>query len=210
MIGLLAFGFLWRLSAIESKATRALLVGGGVLILFIPFVVGLVSGGQVAARFLLALPFALSGIVVLGLTPDHRWLRAVQSAVIVLVLIQFMVTTNSLFGSSALALEQDRLLGWQIIEAIELAGEEAPEEPRFLEIIGAEERRATALIPRSETLGASFFEWDQGNVYRIQAFLETLGFHQLAGLPPARRGEFVEIGTSMPSFPHRGERCSVR
>jgi len=42
---------------------------------------------------------------------------------------------------------------------------------KYLEIIGYYERPETSITPKIEAFGASFFEWDQGNVYRIVYFL---------------------------------------
>jgi len=196
--------FAWRVASSDrSPATRLLLLLLFPFVLVLPFLGGLFSGGYVALRFLVAVPFAVGGVTAIGWSP-HRSAQRILIVLAALVLLQFSASVNSLFGASHLALEQDRALGTRVIHQIELEMSEAPSNPRFLEIVGVPTRTSSELVPRSETFGASFFEWEQGNVYRIVFFLRTLGFDALNGLPVAERGALVDIGSMMPVFPAPG------
>ena len=183
--------------------TRVLLLLLFPFVLVIPFLGGLFSGGYVALRFLVAVPFALAGVMAVGL-PRHPAGRMSVIVIAAFVLLQFATATNSLFGGSHLALQQDRALGTQLILQIEVEMSRAPVTPQFLEIVGVPSRSVTQLMPQSETFGASFFEWGEGNVYRIILFLRTLGFDDLSGLGAAERGEYVATGSAMPIFPAPG------
>ena len=61
-------------------------------------------------------------------------------------------------------------------------------------MIGYFQRAPTKLIPKFGTFGASFFfEWEQGNPYRIAGFLRTLGYEGLGPLPQERRIQFTAL-----------------
>ena len=49
-----------------------------------------------------------------------------------------------------------------------------------------------------------FFEWEQGNPYRIAGFLRTLGYEGLGPLPQERRIQFTALADSMPLWPRKG------
>lgn len=187
----------------HRRASRIALLLVFPLMVAVPFAGGLLSGGHVALRFLVALPFALAGLVALGLPPRGP-ARTIVATTAGLVLLQFAVAANSLFGSSSLAFEQDRVTATRLIHEIELAVGVAGADPQFLEVVGIPDRAGARLIHRFETIGASFFEWDGGNAWRIGLFLQTLGYGDLAGLPVERRGEFVAVSTAMPDFPAPG------
>ncbi|BDQ38463.1 hypothetical protein SYK_28230 [Pseudodesulfovibrio nedwellii] len=57
---------------------------------------------------------------------------------------------------------------------------------------------------RRETIGASFFEWDRGNVYRVIYFINTLGEHRFFGR--TRDASFVQSKKieEMPTWPMKG------
>ena len=123
-----------------------------------------------------------------------------------LCLFQFTKSSNHLFASSYLALQEDRLLASSIIERINTAKGSVnnPESVKYLEVIGYYENKATPLKPKLETFGASFFEWDQGNVHRILLFLQTIGYDDLQAPPSERRGDWIVTANSMPAWPDEG------
>jgi hypothetical protein len=117
---------------------------------------------------------------------------------------QFVTSTNHLFASSHLALQADRLLASRLIGRIEDAQVEAGMPPvKYIEVIGYYDRPSTKLIPKIETFGASFFEWDAGSSYRIAVFLETMGFPKLEPLSLDQRAQMVSIADLMSVWPHK-------
>ena len=62
------------------------------------------------------------------------------------------------------------------------------------------------LIPKvtSSTLGASFFNWDGGNPYRIAAFLNFLSSATFNPADQDQTERAFEAASAMPSWPERG------
>lgn len=204
LIAVLFAGFVWSVvRRPQHPLARIAVLAAFPVVMGLPFAGGLLSGGYIALRFLVALPFALAGLVALGLPPSDT-ARRVLAVIAGVVLLQFAVSSNSLFGSTHLALEQDRVLAARLIHEVETAMRQASTAPQYLEMVGMPQREDTPLVARGDTIGGSFFEWDGGNVHRVRLFLNTLGFGDLRGLPVERRGEFVAVSVAMPDFPAPG------
>ena len=61
------------------------------------------------------------------------------------------------------------------------------------------------IMPKRETFGASFFEWDSGNRYRARAaaFLRLSGL-VVVGADDAERARVSNLALTMPSWPSPG------
>jgi hypothetical protein len=174
-------------------------------LMLIPFISALATRGLLHIRSLIALPMALSGLLALSLLGTPRPYKLLVGFLTAVCTFQFIVSSNLLFSSSRISLEADRLLAAEIIGRIDSAKSEAgASEVKYLEIIGYFERPETPITPKIETFGTSFFEWDQGNIYRIVYFLKLIGYHDLQAMPPDRRGELIQIGRAMPTWPDTG------
>lgn len=202
MLSGLAFNLIYCKLLIQNKLIVALLI---VLLLILPFAMGFLMRGHIAMRFLVALPILFSGLVMLGVHTRSRVTSLFTGIPIGLFVFQSIISTNTLFSSSALALQADRLLAGRVLERIADAKATAgATELKYLEIVGYIDRIPTRLIPKLETFGASFFEWDQGNTNRVLLFLRTLGYQELQALPLKDRSEMMELTNSMPIWPEKG------
>ncbi len=205
-----AIGVLGALRSSSLAAWNKLLIGlAAVGFLLLPLSVGLLMRGEVAIRFLVALPFVVAGFVMLGMRAYSRNGQMLIGIAAGVCVFQFVLSTNYLFSASHLALQADRVLGAMLMARIEEAQESTGGESKYFEVIGYFQRAPTKLIPKSETFGASFFEWDQGNPYRIGGFLRTLGYEGLSPLPRERRLQFTAVGDSMPLWPRKGSIAKV-
>jgi hypothetical protein len=174
------------------------------MLLILPFLSGFLMQFSLSVRFLLAVPTVISGIVLLGMLNGSRPFKLLVTVLATYCLFQFITSTNHLFASSHLALEADRLLASRLITRIEDARAEAGMPPvKYIEIIGYYDRPSTQLIPKLETFGASFFEWDGGSSYRIAVFLETLGLSRLELLTLDQRAQMVSIVDLMSVWPQK-------
>ncbi len=203
-------GFIIRVISTKSTYAYKILT---ILLFFalaaIPFVSGFFMNGYYAMRFLVALSIVIAGIIALGISLDSSLFRSLVFIVALISVVQFSQSANHLFASSNLSLQADRLVGERIIGQIDnaIGGSSNPTAVKYLVVIGYYSRPSTQLMPKIETFGASFFEWDQGDVWRVIMFLQTLGFNRLQALPPERWGSMIQIANSMPNWP---DNASVR
>jgi hypothetical protein len=176
-----------------------------VIFLLVPFLGGVLNKGELPLRNLIGLPFVLSGFVLLGLINQSSIQKSLAALITVLCFFQFISSSNHLSASSHLSLEADRILASQLMGKIAEAQAKSNSQVfQYLEVVGYYQRPPSLLIPRIETLGASFFEWDQGNSVRIAAFLNTLGYSELQALPLDQRYRVVAFSNQMPNWPSLG------
>lgn len=174
-------------------------------LLVLPFAAGFFMRGYLSMRFLVSLPIVLAGVVALGLHGRSRGSKLFAGVLAGVCVFQFVISTNTLFSASALVLQADRLLAGRVLERIADAKAAAgAKDLKYLEVVGYINRTPTRLIPKSETFGASFFEWDQGNAHRIISFLKTLGAEELQALPEKERSELMDSTIPMTIWPDKG------
>jgi hypothetical protein len=188
--------------SVISKVILALFL---FVLLLMPFASGILMRGALAMRFLVTLPLAIAGLTMLGFGHNPKIFRACLALLAGFCIFQFVVSTNRLFAASHLALQADRLLATRLIERIENAkSEENVQELKYIEIVGHPDRPGTELVPKLETFGASFFEWEQGNPARVVLFLQTIGYTDLYALPAEQRIQMIEFANDMPVWPQKG------
>lgn len=114
------------------------------------------------------------------------------------------VIDNRLFSASAIAYEFDRNIANEVIfEANKLFSRMNNTQPLKIDIIGSKIFNEHPLMPKKETFGASYFEWDGGNKYRVAAFLRLSGLNVSA----ATNDESAIISrtaVAMPAWPTPG------
>lgn len=189
-----------------KTSQRLLVLVLTVFLLLLPFVVGLLTRGNIPVRFMIALPVVIAGVAVLGMRLQTGNFRLLMGLSVLSCVFQFVVSINYLNSSSHLALQADRLLATQVISRIEDARVAAGvRELKYLEVVGYRENQASLLMPKSDTFGASFFAWDQGHAGRIILFLRTLGYYNgVTALPVERRSLIAAEASAMPEWPAPG------
>jgi len=201
-----ASGTTMRIVRSELSVSAKIIIGSlAFVLLLIPFISGFFMKGYLSMRFLVSLPILFSGLVLLGLDGKSSMARLVYGTLVCVCIFQFVLSTNTLFSSSAMALEADRALATQILTRIpNVITQETADQVKYLEVIGQPNREQSRLTKKRETFGASFFEWDQGNAGRVVYFLRLLGYSDLEQSPLERSGELMQHTQSMPEWPNKG------
>ena len=111
---------------------------------------------------------------------------------------------NHLFASSASAEFKDRMLATTIISDVRnLIPDYSPYHVLKVEVIGNKSWPATGIQSKSETFGASFFEWDGGNRNRVAAYLSLNGIACVAA-SNSDRARIYKLEKAIPAWPHEG------
>ena len=199
-------GIIWHLflskTAITTKIITIFLIA---CLILLPFSLGILSRGIIGMRVAVALPMVVMGLGMLGMSINESFFKLTIAVITGFCFLQFIVSTNHLFASSYLSLQIDRLMASQLIDEIQEAKNTSKiNNPKYLAIVGQVNRPPTELMPKADTFGASFFEWDGGNVGRVVLFLKTIGYSELEFLPFNRAAEFVQTAESMPNWPGKG------
>lgn len=176
--------------------------------LFVPFGLSFINAGDMPVRTFLAVPLVLSGLVFLAFSVRSAALRFFLAAGVIACSFQFIVLNQRLAFSDYLTWQADREFALRLqIAADSIAGElpeKGPQEKWPLEIVGSHHWKKTHLFIGNETIGASFFEWDQGNARRAAAFMESMGLadYRLSSLEERR--SVMDAAGQMPEWPGKG------
>ena len=206
LIVVAAIGMAINLARSRLLPVNKIIVASLAFFLFIlPFMAGFLMYGIMSMRFLIALPFTFSGLIMLGTVDHPKLVRFLLLLLAGFCVFKFTVSTNHLFAASHLALQEDRLTASRLILRIDEAVSESEnsDELKYMEVVGYLDRPASELVPKAETFGASFFEIDQGNSMRVVFFLQTVGLHGLEPLPLERRVQMIEVANAMPVWPDK-------
>lgn len=207
-VSLWAVGLLSVLSSIILLFTKTNIAKHQVLILFIillfsPFLLNFITGGNyLPSRSLVALPYVmwLMSIILLSVKTPLKLLIAL--IILIFVNIQILATNGQYAASASLAQSHDRMMADDLYRRI------AESNPKFdatavsiVDVYGWQDFKTIYPSPSSSTMGASFFNWDQGNVSRMLAFMQLLGYENLQVLDRAKCKTFNEEFEKMPIWP---------
>jgi hypothetical protein len=203
LAALLALVGAWRACRSAGDIVLLLSIVAGFVI--VPLLVPATNVGAVSYRHLLGVPVAFAGLVFMAATTKTpRIARPLLAVLCGVCLLGFVNTANRLIYEQSLVAAADRDLATRIMERAALLGFAVGDRPIRAEFAGARAMPPSPSLPRvgSSTLGASFFEWDGGNPWRIAAFMRSLGFI-VTIVTPAERAALHSRIAAMPSWPDR-------
>jgi hypothetical protein len=184
----------------SQRLLSGTILAGAIALAMSPIVV---SAGTIPARALIAwIPISafLAGVTL----SQKGWFRKPLYAVLVIVLFVSIWVTVSLFYSDHLARQRDELLATRIMVRIDQILPQPPPSRTPFVVIGLGDAGEGGGFHRVEVFGASFFEQDGGNPWRVAAYLKVLGVETLE---PHRLTEFPQhrpIIDAMPVWPAAG------
>ncbi|MCL2336168.1 MAG: glucosyltransferase domain-containing protein [Firmicutes bacterium] len=137
-----------------------------------------VSIGSAPIRAFIYLPVVIGFTLAAGYCRAGKSLSFLLSVIVILAIVSNSVISNHLFASNAYAAKQDAVLATEIIQEVgRLQPDLLSNNTLKLELVGEHGWPVTSVMTKSETFGASFFEWDGGNRYRVAAYLRTWGLN---------------------------------
>lgn len=155
-------------------------------------------------RSLMYFPVGIAIIVACAYTVSGKVGKTVLVMLCGLAVLGNSQVNNHLFASSASAEFKDRMLADAIIKEVrKLRPDNSEYSVLKVEVVGNRSWPATGIQSKSETFGASFFEWDGGNRHRIAAYLNLNGLASIS----ASEEDRVRIYTKAkpgPTWPRDG------
>ena len=144
-----------------------------VLLLALPMLAEMVSANGVPLRSSVYLPFIVALVGTTALMNSGTGLRLSLYTLSLLAVLGNSAVNNRLYAAANFAYERDRLLAHDIVREIEkvVALDKSSLKDVRLEVVGIKSWPDSPLIPKRETLGASFFEWGGVSRSRTAALL---------------------------------------
>lgn len=173
-----------------------------VAILFTPFILNLVSGGIIDSRSLVAVPYVVWLMAILLLKSRRLVLVTVALAIILSLELQIVKAIGTYAAISFIAQEHDRMLATDLYRRISELDERFNRDQEILvDFYGTKNVETPYPYVWSSTMGASFFDWDGGNPWRMVEFMRLLGYTNI-GIPDTeRRLQMTPIFEAMPKWP---------
>jgi len=178
-------------------------IGSGI-VLALPFGLNLMSGGQMPFRSFVGVPVALTGLGLIGFSVLPTWGRRVGSLVLIASLLTMLQIEGRYNATRSLVALQDQQLASALARRIAvLVGPLSLKYPVKVDVFGWRPPSLPYARADGSTVGASFFEWDQGNPYRITAYMRLLGYNVVALSPEERlaHAERLKRFLRMPPWP---------
>lgn len=148
---------------------------------------------------------ALAGLLIgFGFIPTGRILRITLLCSIGAAIVGNAVIDNRLFSASEIAYQFDRNLANEVLlEVNKLPPLIDDVKSLKIDVVGSKGWPENRLMPKRETFGASFFEWDGGNRYRVAAFLRLSGLNVVAATAD-ESAMVTQTAINMPAWPNHG------
>lgn len=108
---------------------------------------------------------------------------------------------TALSYSNEIAFRRDVIMGTRLMSRIEAVGRPAFGSRLPIALVGHWTHQNEGMAYRVEMAGDSFFEHDDGNVFRVRDFLKYLGLQGVVGVPLAHVWNEKAAITAMPSWP---------
>jgi hypothetical protein len=187
----------WRVSFIRLGAILG--------IILIPVFADAVSSGGAPLRSGIYFPILTFLLVGFSIAASSPVLRIAVIFSIGAAILGNSAINNRLFSASDFAYQLDKTLAHDIfLEVSKFPSYTlANVQPMKVVLVGSKAWPETKLMPKSETFGASFFEWDGGNRYRVATFLRLSGLYVVAATPE-ESAKVTHTAASMPVWPNPG------
>lgn len=165
-------------------------------------------GEELPTRSLFSLPYVVWCLSVLlhtsifnnAILKQRFWLPLV--ALFALFVQQIIFLNGLYFASSILAKEHDTRVASEIYYRMSLIGDEIESGKDIqLGITGKLGYETIYPTGTGSTLGASFFDWDNGNPDRIVSFMKLSGYPNISFLPKERLQDYADAFSSMGQWP---------
>jgi hypothetical protein len=178
------------------------------LMLMAPFSLSLMTGAPWPTRTLLGVPFLMLAVTLIATGVRARPWMWVLTPLSCLCILHFVVSANRLMYADFLTWQADRALAVHVqfrVDEIRAARSPRGLPKARLAVIGVPSRSATPVRFGEETIGASLFEWGDGNPTRVAHVLHFVGAQALA--PTSSREDYrraVALAAEMPDWPADG------
>lgn len=175
-----------------------------ITVLIIIVLADAIAQGGAPLRSVIYIPVAIAIIVGVAFTVTGVVGKRVLMTLCFLAIVGNSMVNNHLFASSASAEFRDKMLAETIIvEVRKLDPSKTDYTVLKVEVIGNMAWPVTGVQSKTETFGASFFEWDGGNRHRVSAYLNLNGLATISANEEERVLAYVKQ-RKMPAWPHAG------
>lgn len=202
VLGTLVLFFAFAASGVKASLTYGAML---VTLLAVPAAMSLLSGFSMPLRTFISAPIAF--LMILILSYQYVNYRVYRRVVLILGMLAVMqgLLIHSVYQARTWTIQKhDLLLAAALNDAILRVA--SPNDQGLIPVHfrGVRKPESDYHLLYSTTSGASFFEWDHGNTYRMIRYMHMVGYHRYMPAPKERHHELASTYDSMPSWPAEG------
>jgi hypothetical protein len=169
-----------------------------------PFTLIYLNGSMLPMRSMSSLTLMIALLWFIIYRQSGIFLRKILFIAALLIMINNTWINTRLFYATNTAWQADRDIANRIIERVFQLDPPEVQGKIVIAFSGIFKHPENELFLKSETQGASFYEWDRGTPFRIQAFFKTIGINKIEVIPIEKMShKKIEIET-MPFWPSKG------
>jgi Glucosyl transferase GtrII len=183
----------WKASVWMSIVVVGLLVA--------PFLLHFAAGGSLPLRSMLAVAY-ISWVIVILTMENAGLIRAVGAGVTLILLAQMVMVNGQYSASTILSTTHDRLTAEALYSRMAQLDKKFDRDAALkIDIYGQLPFSSIYPSPNSSTMGASFFNWDRGNMSRMLTYMRLLGYSNASPLKDSARIASTYRFDGMPIWP---------
>jgi len=169
-----------------------------------PFLLMFFTGSKLPVRAMIPLTLMIALLWLISYREAGAFLRRLMFLTALLILINNTWINTRLFYATYVSWQADRDIATRIIERIYQLDPPKNHGKIKVAFSGNYAHQHNELFFKSETHGASFFEWNPGEPYRISPFFKTTGVNELNTVSINLLKDYKTEIEAMPSWPDNG------
>lgn len=193
----------------EVKLLRFLVL---IAVCLVPVGIEALSKDGLDFRAMVYIPWIIGGLVAISASalssirsgPVRQALVTWLVVLCVLTVASSSAISNRLFAASDTAYRRDMTLALDIDKDLAGLGLDTNQSQVPILTSGKHAWPETAMFSVKSTMGASFFAWDQGQTWRIAAFMRSVGVNVVESKDPDQVTRLKTVLSEMPSYPQPG------
>lgn len=174
-------------------------------LLISPFLLNFVAGGiYLPLRAMLAISF-VAWITTITVLEKQGLMRILGTILAVTMLFQMISVNGQYSASTIMATTHDRFTAEALYDRISRANPDFDKDEHIMvDVYGRLPFASRYPGPETSTMSSSFFDWDQGNVYRMLEYMRLIGFSNVYAMGNAARIPLTPKFDKMPPWPAEG------
>jgi uncharacterized protein (UPF0333 family) len=173
--------------------------------LIAPFLLNFITGAlYLPLRAMLAVSF-ISWIATIIVLEKKGLMRVIGTVIAIIMLFQMVSANGQYSASTMMATTHDRFTAEALYNRI------SQQNPKFdrneqvlVDVYGRLPFESRYPAPDTSTMSSSFFNWDQGNVYRMMEYMRLIGFTNVSAIGNATRIPLTPRFDTMSVWPAEG------
>jgi hypothetical protein len=187
----------------KRRLTAGLLAA---LIFTLPFASNLLAGGLIPPRSYVFVPYVVWLFALLAMSQQRALYRLLGCALVCITVFRSLYIVNLYAARMSIAQSHDRFLAAALYQRLAETHPNFDRDVLYRIAVYGYKSVGVSVYPEAHgsTAGASFFDWDRGNIHRMLHFWMLSGYDNLRWAGDEREEALLPLAKDMPTWPAKG------